>query len=112
MPSAPKPCNRNCGTLVHWPVAYNDGDKILNPDNTEHSCTNGQSNYAGQTQAQLPQQQQQQQSQPQQPPAPAITPTSVLGEIATFVAAHAEKLTDAKFETVGKIYISRMMSRR
>ena len=98
MPNAPFNCNR-CGGQVSWPENWQQGQKPINADGTVHTCSGG-----GQQPTPT-------QGNPPQTVTPEVTPTTVLGEIAAFKEANKE-LDAAHFETVGKIYISRMMSRR
>lgn len=98
MVNAPFNCNR-CGGQVSWPENWQQGQKPINADGSVHACSGNQ------------QQQTAPQPNPPQTVTPEVTPTTVLGEIATFKEANKE-LTDAKFESMAKVYMSRMMSRR
>lgn len=98
-----KPCNK-CGGAVHWPTPYVDGCKLLNADNSVHNCAGQQTQQAQTT---IPQ---------NNPPVitAKLTPTNIMGELAIIWGAYGDKenITDAKFESLCKVYISRMMSQR
>ena len=88
----PSKCNR-CGKEIKWPVPFVQGNKPLNTDDTPHLC---------QTQEQLPGN--------SQPTKPKVTIEIVHVEAETIVKKYKD-LTDAKFESICKFFISRMMSR-
>ena len=87
-------CNR-CDADITWKKPFTQGDRPLNLDNSVHSC--------------------------KKPEAASSTPTgitnnsisavTVLAEIEAFRQKFGPIESDARFESLAKIYISRMMRR-
>lgn len=83
-------CNR-CNAEIKWPEPYVKGNLPLNLDGTQHKC-------------------QKQETLSSTKPSSKLEPSEALAECAAF-RNQFEQLDAAKFESLAKIYISRMMSR-
>jgi len=86
-------CNR-CNQAITWGDKYVKGDKPKNMDGSTHYCKNDTENFAENYKSKTPR----------------LTAEQALSECVLFNEAFKD-LEPAKFETVGKIFISRMMSR-
>lgn len=85
-------CNR-CDAEITWKKPFTQGDRPLNLDNSVHSCKREETTSStGITQN-------------------AITAASVLAECEAFRVKFGPIESDARFESLAKIFISRMMRR-
>jgi len=87
-------CNK-CGAAIIWPKEFKPGNRPLNPDSTLHECVK---------------------QDPEPKPSTGITPNAItavtiLAECEAFRQKFGPIESDARFESLAKIYISRMMRR-
>ena len=91
-------CNR-CGAEIKWPENFEPGNRPLNLDSSLHKCSKKETPN----------------STPNTPStgitANAVSAVSVLAEIEAFRVKFGSMQSDARFESLAKIYISRMMKR-
>ena len=84
-------CNR-CNQDIKWPENFSPGNKPLNLDNSVHSCAKPSTSSTGITEN-------------------ALTAATVLSEIEAFRTKFEPIESDARFDALARIYISRMMKR-
>ena len=84
-------CNQ-CSMEIKWPEHYQKGDRPLNLDNSVHSCAKPSTSSTGITEN-------------------ALTAATVLSEIEAFRIKFGPIESDARFDALARIYISRMMKR-
>ena len=82
-------CNQ-CGGDITWKKPFVQGDRPLNLDNSVHTCAKPDTPSTGITQN-------------------AITSSTILSECEAFKQKFGPIESDARFESLAKIYISRMM---
>ena len=84
-------CNQ-CQSEIRWKSPYVKGDRPLNLDDSVHSCAKPSTSSTGITQN-------------------ALTAATVLSEIEAFRIKFGPIESDARFDALARIYISRMMRR-
>ena len=77
---------------IKWPEHYQKGDRPLNLDNSVHSCAKPSTSSTGITEN-------------------ALTSVSVLAECLAFKNMFFDVESDAKFDSIARIYISGRMRR-
>jgi len=85
-------CNR-CDAEITWKKPFTQGDRPLNLDNSVHTCVKKETTPTGITNN-------------------AITSVTILAECEAFRAKFGALESDARFESLAKIFISRMISQR
>ncbi len=84
-------CNQ-CSSEIKWKKPFVKGDRPLNLDDSTHTCKKPDTPSTGITQN-------------------AVTSMTVLAEIEAFREKFASIESDARFDALARIYISRMMKR-
>ena len=77
---------------IKWPEHYQKGDRPLNLDNSVHSCAKPSTSSTGITEN-------------------AITSATILSEIEAFRVKFGPIESDARFDSLARMWISRMMRR-
>jgi len=84
-------CNQ-CGGDITWKKPFTQGDRPLNLDNTVHTCKRADTTTPGTT-------------------SNEITSQSIIDECEAFRVKFGPIESDTRFDSLARIYISRMMRR-
>ena len=84
---------KQCNSEIKWKSPYVKGDRPLNEDGSVHTCKKPDTPSTGITQN-------------------AITSMTILAEIEAFREKFGPTQSDARFESMAKMWISRMISKR
>ena len=90
-----KTCNRCESEIIWGPYDPNKKSRPLNPDNSVHSCMKTEPAQSKITESK---------------PAPAKSPNSILDECIEFEQTFQD-LTDAKFDSLVRLYNTRVMQK-